>query len=425
MTLHISREQARRFLALYHFTPTDLPGVLERLGTVQYDPLNPVGRNPDLIFQARIPGYQVDDWQKAAYTDRLIYDAWDKMACLVPISDWPKRALIREKYRPYHDREILQADAEFAAAVLAAIEAQGPLSPLEFEDRSRMEDDNSWWGLSRTKRILRSLWASGLLVTHHRKGGRHYYDLPQRVIPAEYFNAPPLLDVAEYHRWILMRRYQAAGILRPVTDPAIWSGCGTGAERAQAVKDLVEAGVLTPILIDESAPIGRSNDAARLLLDGQAVPKEKPLPFYMLTNTLHLLDEALPTPRMIFLGPLDSLLWDRKAVMQIFDFDYVWEVYKPPVQRKWGYYVLPVFYGDRFVARFDSRLEKGVWTISRWWWEPTITPNAELLDALRNAVESFIYYLRADDVRVDEGVDLAVRQAIGTASNKSIFIPNP
>src|SRR5712691_1244763 len=143
MTLHISPEQARRLLALYHFTPTDLPGVMERLGTVQYDPLNPVGRNPDLVFQARVPGYQVDEWQKAAYTDRLIYDAWDKQACLVPVSDWPRRALIREMYRPYHDKEILHADADLAAMVLATIDAQGPLSPLEFEDRSRMEDDNS------------------------------------------------------------------------------------------------------------------------------------------------------------------------------------------------------------------------------------------------------------------------------------------
>ena len=80
MGLHISQEEARRFLTLYHFRPTDLPGVIDRLGTVQYDPLNPVGRNPDLVFQARIPGYQVDDWQKAAYGDRILYDAWDKQS---------------------------------------------------------------------------------------------------------------------------------------------------------------------------------------------------------------------------------------------------------------------------------------------------------------------------------------------------------
>src|SRR5579859_8218588 len=80
LMLTLSRAEARRFLANYHFTPTDVPGVFERLGTVQYDPLNPVGRNPDLVLQARVPGCQVDDWQKVAYTDRLIYDAWDKHA---------------------------------------------------------------------------------------------------------------------------------------------------------------------------------------------------------------------------------------------------------------------------------------------------------------------------------------------------------
>jgi uncharacterized protein len=84
MTLHISREQARRLLTLYHFTPTDLPGVFARLGTVQYDPLNPVGRNHDLVLQARVPCYCIDDWQKTAYTDRLIYDAWDKQAMTLP-----------------------------------------------------------------------------------------------------------------------------------------------------------------------------------------------------------------------------------------------------------------------------------------------------------------------------------------------------
>src|SRR5579875_2557702 len=108
MAIHISREQARRFLVNYHFTPTDVPGVFARLGTVQYDPLNPVGRNPDLVLQARVPEYRVDDWQAYAYEKRAIYDGWDKQACLLPVSDWPNRELIRQHYRPYHDASILQ-----------------------------------------------------------------------------------------------------------------------------------------------------------------------------------------------------------------------------------------------------------------------------------------------------------------------------
>jgi len=387
MVLHISREEARHFLAQYHFKPTDLTGVIDRLGTVQYDPLNPVGRNADLVFQARIPGYQVDDWQTAAYTDRIIYDAWDKQACLVPVSDWPMRALVREKFRPYHDREILQAEAEGAARILATIDEQGPLSSLEFEDRARFGEVGSWYGSTRTKRILRSLWACGELVTHHRKGGRHYYDRPNRVIPAQHFSLPPLVDEAAYYRWIVMRRYQATGILRPTAEAAIWSACHEAPKRKLALAQLVEAGLLTQLQIGELAG-----------------------PYYTPTSALKLLDEPCSSPRVIFMGPLDSLLWDRKSVLQIFNFDYIWEVYKPAEQRKWGYYILPVFYGDRFIARVDSRLEKDTWIISRWWWEPDIMPNDDLLVALGNTIENFLNYLRANNVSFGENMDALVKQ---------------
>jgi uncharacterized protein len=389
MTLHISREQARRFLAFYHFSPTDMAGTMERLATVQYDPLNPIGRNPDLVFQARVPGYQVDDWQKAAYDERLIYDAWDKQACLVPVSDWPMRALIREKYQPYHDREILQAEAEVAHGILETIDAKGPLSSLEFEDRQRVDANHSWYGQTRTRRIMRSLWACGLLVTHHRKSGRHYYERPERVIPSEHFQRTPLLDGEEYHRWIMTRRQQSMGLFPKTAEGAIWSSCGSSAENKLAIAQLVEEGVLTPVHVGE-----------------------KKLPYYMLTSTLDLLDVSLPAPRMILLGPLDSMLWDRKTLRYIFDYDYVWEVYKPEKLRRWGYYVLPVFYGDRFVARVDSRLEKGVWTIARWWWEDDVIVDAVMVDALRDALERFMYYLRADGVKVGEGVDERVREAV-------------
>jgi len=189
----------------------------------------------------------------------------------------------------------------------------------------------------------------------------------------------------------MLRRHQATGLLRTTAEAAIWSACGDAKVRAWAVAQLLEMGELTPVRVGEEA-----------------------LPYHMLTSTLKLLDAPPPAPRMILLGPLDSLLWDRKTLRQLFNFDYSWEVYKPESARKWGYYVLPVFYGDRFVARLDSRLEKGVWTIARWWWEPDITPDAELLDALRAAVEGFLRYLHADDVRLGEGVDDSVRRCIET-----------
>ncbi len=389
--LTLSRAEARRFLANYHFTPTDLPGVFDRLGTVQYDPLNPVGRNPDLVLQARVPGYQVDDWQKTAYTDRVVYDAWDKMACLVPMSDWPKRAWLRAHAATWTPL-LLEEQANTVAAALAELDARGPLSSLEFEDQSHFTDRSAWYGPKRIKHILRALWDRGLIVTHHRQGGRHYYDRAERVIAPEYFNAPEVADEDESTRWMLARRSQTMGLIRPSGDYTIWFGCGATARRAPAFKELVEMGTLTPVQISESGA--------------------KNWPAYLPTSALKHLEAPATAPRVIFLGPLDSLLWDRRGVMQLFDFDYVWEVYKPKPQRRWGYYVLPVFYRDRFVARLDSRLERGRWTITRWWWEPDVTPTTDLLDALHVAAENFVHYLRANSICVEAGVEPSVRQAM-------------
>ncbi|MGI8588025.1 MAG: DNA glycosylase AlkZ-like family protein [Chloroflexia bacterium] len=388
--MHLTQEEARRFLAAYHFAPSDLPGVFARLGTVQYDPLNPVGRNPDLVLQARVPGYQVDDWQTAAYTDRLVYDAWDKQACLVPMSDWPMRALIREKYQPYHDREILLAQPDAVRAVLDALNRRGPMSALEFEDRTAHPNgQGSWYGTTTTKRILRALWAEGTLVTHHRGAGRHYFERAERVIPPAYYDAPPLLDEAAYYRWIVARRHQAAGLLPIAADTSIWSACHDKLRRTQALAELVADGTLTPVQVGEHRTL-----------------------YHSLTAALASLDAPPQPPRVIFVGPLDSILWDRKTVRAVFGFDYTWEVYKPLAQRRWGYYVLPVFYGDRFIARIDSRLEAGNWAVARWWWEPEVRPDAELLAALRAAASAFVRYLGAVGISVAEDVDPVVRAAL-------------
>lgn len=392
MPLSLSVEEARRFLVHYHLRWDSIDGVFARLGSIQYDPLNPVGRNHDLVLQARVPGYRVDDWQTYAYLDRRAYDAWDKQACLVPTSDWAMRAPIRERFHAWHDRSILQEYPEAVEAALAEIDDRGPLSSLEFTDRTRAHDGHSWYGPTRIKRILRALWIRGELVTHHREAGRHYYDRPERVIPPQYLHAP-VPSEEEYHAWVIMRRHRAAGLLRPRSEQAIWSVCGDLATRQRAIAELVDRGDLTP------AHVGPKHTL-----------------YHLPTEAVGLLNAAPLEPRMVFLGPLDSLLWDRRSTSDIFDFDYVWEVYKPESLRRWGYYVLPVLYGDRLVARFESRLDSGVWLVQRWWWENGIRPDAEMLEALRGAADNFAQYLGAGKTRViDRRLDAPSRAALRRA----------
>jgi len=109
-----------------------------------------------------------------------------------------------------------------------------------------------------------------------------------------------------------------------------------------------------------------------------------------------------PKARAVLIGALDNFLWDRNMLRWIFDFEYIWEVYKPVTNRKYGYYVLPVLYGDRFVARVDpvyDRKEREL-TLKNWWWENGVQPDDRMRLALTTCMKEFLRYLGASQIRL-------------------------
>ena len=103
-------------------------------------------------------------------------------------------------------------------------------------------------------------------------------------------------------------------------------------------------------------------------------------------------------PSAAFIGPLDNLIWDRDLIRWLFDFDYTWEVYKPAEQRKYGHYVLPVLYGDRFIARVEPIFDRKarVLTLVNWWWEAGVVPDEAMVAALAECLAAFGRYLGAE-----------------------------
>jgi uncharacterized protein YcaQ len=99
-------------------------------------------------------------------------------------------------------------------------------------------------------------------------------------------------------------------------------------------------------------------------------------------------------------------MWDRKLLGTVFDFTYIWEVYKPKAKRQYGYYVLPILYGDRFVARFDPAFDKKTrhFTIQNWWWEENIHPDEKMARALQNCFKDFAVYLDAKKISIGESI---------------------
>ena len=96
-----------------------------------------------------------------------------------------------------------------------------------------------------------------------------------------------------------------------------------------------------------------------------------------------------------FLAPLDNLIWDRDMTEELFDFKYSWEVYTPVAKRKYGYYVLPVLYKNRFIARFEPEKCRGKepLQIKNWWWEPNVKPTENMMKAVGDAFCRFSKYL--------------------------------
>ena len=126
-------------------------------------------------------------------------------------------------------------------------------------------------------------------------------------------------------------------------------------------------------------------------------------PFYYRSQDQEFLEQALQTgglqtsgaePQAAALAPLDNLLWDRRLLRELFGFEYTWEVYVPADKRRYGYYVLPVLYGERFIARFEpGRVGKmGPLTIQNWWWEAGVNPPEEMKAALVAWMGNFLSY---------------------------------
>jgi len=383
MPITLSKADARKAMVRHHFTtcPTQMDA-FQRLRSIQFDPIAPVGCNHDLVLQARVPGYRVGDWQKITYGERLLYDGWDKQACLVPIEGWPLRRIFHKWHRRRFER-VFEDHSHAIDAVLKELEERGPLMPKEcnFQEH-KPEWKDTWFGPSLSKNAMRALWYTGRVMTTGRRGGHHVYDLTERVVPANLFVQPPIPENGAI-RELVMERHRAVGILRPSAAQEVWSLHCYAPARMAALAELVAVGQLVPVEVE-----GVKAHATPSFLSQTEMPSLE--------------------PSVRFIAPLDPFLWDRKMITHLFGFDYIWEIYVPEPKRRWGYYVLPVLYGDSLVARAEFRYRKGVLELLRWHSEP-LDPGPGFSDELKRALYEFASYCTASSIRVEPGIDPSIR----------------
>ncbi|MGZ4335034.1 MAG: DNA glycosylase AlkZ-like family protein, partial [Gaiellaceae bacterium] len=141
---------------------------------------------------------------------------------------------------------------------------------------------------------------------------------------------------------------------------------------------------------------------------------------FVVAEELALL-EAPPgaTPSVAFIAPFDSLLWDTALLASLYGFEHVWEGFFPPAKRRWGYYVMPIVFGDRFVGRIEPRIDRdqAVVEVLDVWWEDGFAPRrAEgFVDAMRDALRAYLRFAGADQLE----------WASHLAAEKRLFLARP
>ena len=371
--------------------------VFGRLGSIQFDPLEVAGRNHDLVLLARVAGYRRSMTDELLYGSRQLYETYNKGLSLVPVAEMPWFRVAWDRKRLAHEGEAFDEHAPLVEELLERIRSAGPLSPTDVEPRAAI--DWYWRPTNQVRAILEALAEAGILGIRRREGNRRIYDLLERLFPAEILAARK--PVAESFRHRLLSRYRGHGLLGASGSAELWVGTyptrelgnedgvvvGAGSRRKMHA-ELLEEGRLVPVDVEG---IGR-----RYLVAEDAPMLERAEAEIAAEGLESGVDAARPggaVPGVAFLAPLDPLVWDRDMLRRLYDFDYIWEVYVPAARRRWGYYVLPVLYGDRLVGRIEPRIERadGVLRILGLWWEDGFDP----LGGGRQFAEAFGAAIRA------------------------------
>jgi uncharacterized protein YcaQ len=379
----VTAEAARRFLVARHFlTPArslagGLDGVLEvfqKLGSVQFDPIAVAGRNHDLVLHARVAGYE-PAWCDVLYERREIFETTNKALSFIPTSEFPWFRHVMGRKGPRFHNAALADNPEVAKRVLARIRAEGPLCSLDFERETGQT--TNWFGMpeNAVRSVLEAYTVTGEIGLARREGNRRYYDLIERLLPAELLAQE--VPEQEKLRHKLLSRYRAHGLLGAGGAGGTFARIANPPERKELHKELVERGALVPVDIEGAR--GKRFVVAEELALLEAPPE--------------------PTPSVAFIAPFDSLLWDTALLASLFDFDYVWEGFFPAAKRRWGYYVLPISFGERLVGRIEPRIdrEQARVEVLDVWWEDGFAPNRAdgFVDAMRDALRAYLRFAGA------------------------------
>ena len=390
--MDVARETARRFLlGRQGLWPgrrwRGLAGTeraMRTIGDLQLDPLQVVARAQDLALQGRVIGYEPDDWAKLAYERRRFFEAGGWLA-VRPIEELPYYRVVMERERDQpRIRRIAEEHPEAIAEMRTLLAAGRDVANREFAMGDRVRVDG-YRGRKDSALALHYLWRTGEAMVTRRERFERVYAATTRVAPARHLRT---VTDAEADDHLLRRHVHRAGfsklsgvrwhLMRDITtaDVAAWR------DRALADGSLAEVvveGLGRRFVLGDEVPI------LETLARGRVPRGWRPL-------------ETTTEDEVTFLSPLEPVIHDRDRARAVFEFDYLWEVYTPASKRTYGYYVLPILWGDRLVGRTDLRLDRATSTLvvnGLWFEDPATGRDERFRAALVAGMDRFLGFLGA------------------------------
>jgi uncharacterized protein YcaQ len=356
---------------------------------LQLDPLQVIARSHDITLHSRVLDYTPGMWEDVAYQQRKFFD-WGGWLATRPMDELPHwRAVMRHERDGDPDcdsriRKMGRDHADAIAEMRTILRERGIVNNRDFEMATRTRTQ-SYRGRKDSALALYYLWRTGEVMTHHRENFERVYALTETVAPAHLIRQS---DEAEANRFLIKKEVSFSGLSRlNRTSDAFHRGVPFSKakqirETMLADSDLIEVQVegwkAVHYALGSDAKVLRDLSAGR-------VPKAwTPLE----TNT---------TEEVVFLAPLDPVSARGRAKV-LFGFDYVWEVYKPEHQRRFGYYTMPILWGDQLVARFDSKLDRTTNTfviLGLWLEDKALGKDEAFAEALACGFARFVTFLGA------------------------------
>ncbi|HEX2995561.1 MAG TPA: crosslink repair DNA glycosylase YcaQ family protein [Anaerolineales bacterium] len=370
---------------------------------VQLDPLNVIARSQDIVLHSRVLDYKPDYLYEVAYKDREFFDYGGWLA-MYPMTNLPYFRVHMERRR-HHERveDFMRSQPELFEQVRAEVRTRGPLGNRHLDGNKVV---GNYRGRKETSLALFDLWLTGELMIHHREGFERVYDFRENIAPKEY---DYIVSEKEAEEFFIRKNISFAGLFRePVLRAALEGDMQDSYSREDAGKLIqawLEAGKAARVQVEggrDSYLVLAEDLAALASLEKGKVPKG--------WNP----KEATTLEEVTFLAPLD-IVSARGRAKKLFDFDYTWEVYTPVHKRRWGYYVLPILFGDDLVARLDPKLDRTTMTLEiKGFWHEDDAPvkDIQFADALAKGLARFAKFVGAEKVKTSAIQPIGLRKHV-------------